>query len=150
MNKEINKIIANLEGCVGMFDYMLTPTESNLLVSHLKELQQENKKQKEVIEEIKKELLERNILDLLPFDVAGKLCYLLKEVLNVNKEEKQFNETLNKYAYDKNEERYYEINFDVFSPYDYSSEKETFEKAKEWLYEELKELQTNVNLNEVS
>lgn len=80
MNKEINKIIANLEGCVGMFDYMLTPTESNLLVSHLKELQQENKKQKEVIEEIKKELLERNILDLLPFDVAGKLCYLLKEV----------------------------------------------------------------------
>lgn len=40
----------------------------------------ENKKQKEVIEEIKKELLERNILDILPFDVAEKLCYLLKEV----------------------------------------------------------------------
>lgn len=37
-------------------------------------------KQKEVIEDIKKELLERNILDLLPFDVAEKLCYLLKEV----------------------------------------------------------------------
>lgn len=57
--------------------------------------------------------------------------------------------SINKYAYDKNEERYYEINFDVFSPYDYSSEEETFEKAKEWLYEKLKELQTNVNLNEV-
>ncbi len=28
--------------------------------------------------------------------------------------------SINKYAYDKNEERYYEINFDVFSPYDYS------------------------------
>lgn len=40
----------------------------------------ENKKQKEVIEDIKKELLERNILDILPFDVAEKLCYLLKEV----------------------------------------------------------------------
>lgn len=74
----------------------------------------------------------------------------IKGGVKMNKEEKQFNETLNKYAYDKNEERYYEINFDVFSPYDYSSEEETFEKAKEWLYEELKELQTNVNLNEVS
>lgn len=74
----------------------------------------------------------------------------IKGGVKMNKEEKQFNETLNKYAYDKNEERYYEINFNVFSPYDYSSEKETFEKAKEWLYEELKELQTNVNLNEVS
>ena len=42
--------------------------------------------------------------------------------------------------------RYYEINFDVFSPYDYSSEEETFEKAKDWLYEELKQLQENVKL----
>lgn len=39
--------------------------------------------------------------------------------------------SINKYAYDKNEERYYEINFDVFSPYDYSSEEETFEKIEE-------------------
>lgn len=46
----------------------------------LNETEQQVKKQKEVIEEIKKELLERNILDLLPFDVAEKLCYLLKEV----------------------------------------------------------------------
>lgn len=44
MNKEINTIIANLEGCIGMFDYLLTPTESNLLVSYIEELQQENKK----------------------------------------------------------------------------------------------------------
>ena len=58
--------------------------------------------------------------------------------------------SINKYTYDKNQERYYEINFAVFSPYDYSSEEKTFEKAEEWLYEELKELQTNVNLNEVS
>ena len=43
MNKEINTIIANLEGCIGMFDYLLTPTESNLLVSYIEELQQENK-----------------------------------------------------------------------------------------------------------
>ena len=54
MNKEINKIIANLEGCVGILDYMLTPIESNLLVSYIKELQQENQKYKEVIDKIKK------------------------------------------------------------------------------------------------
>lgn len=58
--------------------------------------------------------------------------------------------SINKYAYDKREERYYEINFDVFSPYDYSSDEETYEKAKEWLYEELKLLQDAVGLKEVS
>lgn len=50
MNKEINTIIANLEGCIGMFDYLLTPTESNLLVSYIEELQQENKKINGVIQ----------------------------------------------------------------------------------------------------
>ena len=55
--------------------------------------------------------------------------------------------SVNKYAFNGNVPcRYYEINFDVFSPYDYSSEEETFEKAKEWLYEELKQLQENVRL----
>ncbi len=58
--------------------------------------------------------------------------------------------SINKYVYDKRKERYYEINFGVFSPYDYSSDEETFEKAKEWLYEELKRLQTNVNLKEIT
>ena len=43
MNKEINTIIANLEGCIGMFDYLITPIESNLLVSYIEELQKENK-----------------------------------------------------------------------------------------------------------
>lgn len=46
MSEEINKIIDNLEGCIGMFDYLLTPIESNLLVSYIKELQQENEKNK--------------------------------------------------------------------------------------------------------
>lgn len=50
MSEEINKIIDNLEGCIGMFDYLLTPIESNLLVLYIKELQQENKKYKEVID----------------------------------------------------------------------------------------------------
>ena len=52
MNKEINTIIANLDGCIGMFDYLLTPTESKLLVSYIEELQQENKQLKEVIDKI--------------------------------------------------------------------------------------------------
>ena len=56
--------------------------------------------------------------------------------------------SVNKYYYNENTPRYYEINFDVFSPYDYSSEEETFEKAKEWLYEELKQLQENVKLGD--
>ena len=47
MNKEINTIIANLECCIGMFDYLLTPTESNLLVAYIEELQQENKQLKD-------------------------------------------------------------------------------------------------------
>lgn len=45
--------------------------------------------------------------------------------------------SINKYAYDEKEERYYEINYDVFNLYDYSSEEEALKKAKEWLYEEL-------------
>ena len=58
MNKEINTIIANLEGCIGMFDYLLTPTESKLLVSYIEELQQENKQLKDNWNYIKKILKE--------------------------------------------------------------------------------------------
>lgn len=50
MDKEINKIITKLEGCFGIFDYLLTPVENNLLVSYIKKLQQQCKKQKEVID----------------------------------------------------------------------------------------------------
>ena len=58
--------------------------------------------------------------------------------------------SFNKYYYNEKTPRYYEMNFEVFHPYDYSSDEETFEMAKEWLYEELKRLQDNVNLKEVS
>lgn len=58
MNKEINTIIANLEGCIGMFDYLLTPTESNLLIAYIEELQQENKQLKDNWNYIKKMLKE--------------------------------------------------------------------------------------------
>ena len=56
MSEEINKIIDNLDGCIGMFDYLLTPIESNLLVSYIKQLQQENQKYKEVIDKANKKL----------------------------------------------------------------------------------------------
>lgn len=44
MNSEIETLINNLEGCVGMFDYMLTPVENNLLLIYIRELEEENKK----------------------------------------------------------------------------------------------------------
>lgn len=49
MNEEINKIIANLEGCIGIFDYLLTPKENQLLVLYIKDLQQENQQLQERI-----------------------------------------------------------------------------------------------------
>lgn len=63
MHKEINTIIDNLEGCIGMFDYLLTPKESNLLVSRIKELKQENKQLKKDIKNIIK-ILDKNCDDL--------------------------------------------------------------------------------------
>lgn len=51
MSEEIEKIIFNLEGCCGMFDYMLTPIENNLLVSYIKELQQKSQQLKTDLQE---------------------------------------------------------------------------------------------------
>lgn len=61
MIEEINKIIDNLEGCIGIFDYMITPIESNLLVLYIRELQQENKELKKQKEELRS-WLEENII----------------------------------------------------------------------------------------
>lgn len=38
----------------------------------------ESKKQKEVIDEIKKELIENEVLDELPFDVSVRICDLFE------------------------------------------------------------------------
>ena len=57
--------------------------------------------------------------------------------------------SFNKYYYNEKTPRYYEMNFDVFHPYDYSSEEETFEKAKEWLYEELSLFKSNLELQKI-
>ena len=63
MNKETNTIISNLEGCSNMFDYCLTPKASNLLVSRIKELKQENKQLKKDIKNIIK-ILDKKCDDL--------------------------------------------------------------------------------------
>ena len=62
MNKEINTIIANLDDCIGMFDYLLTPTESKLLVSYIAELQQENKQLKDNWNKLKEYLSKKEKL----------------------------------------------------------------------------------------
>lgn len=43
-------------------------------------LEQQVKKQKEVIDEIKNELIENEVLDDLPFDVSERICGLFEEV----------------------------------------------------------------------
>ncbi len=76
MNKEINKIIANLEGCFGIFDYSLTPTESNLLASYIKKLQQENKILKENAEHNDKVVDEvnwQNVLLKIKYDALKEI-----------------------------------------------------------------------------
>lgn len=45
---EIERLIDDLESCVGIFDYLLTPEDNNLLISYIKQLQQENQQLKEV------------------------------------------------------------------------------------------------------
>ena len=78
MDKEIDKIITNLENCFGIFDYVITPIESNLLVSYIKELQQESKKQKEVIDKLGRYINEK---DYVIDDVAlDELLQILDKV----------------------------------------------------------------------
>lgn len=87
MNKEINKMIAKLEGCLGIFDYLLTPVENNLLVSYIKTLQQENKKQKEVIDKVKEFIYivqnnkeNKHLEPVLSVDDLDEILDILKEV----------------------------------------------------------------------
>ena len=40
MKKEIDKIIKQLDTCIGMFDYVLSPTENMLLVTYIRDLEE--------------------------------------------------------------------------------------------------------------
>lgn len=76
MNKETNTIISNLEGCSDMFDYWLTPKASNLLVSYIKELQQENKQLKDNWNKLKKWINKHYDYYMNNEDyIGGRLCF---------------------------------------------------------------------------
>ena len=88
MNKEINTIIANLEGCIGMFDYLLTPTESTLLVSYIEELQQENKQLKDNLNKLKEYIGTEWYSydnDSVEFEVAKDILDKMEEMMGGDK-----------------------------------------------------------------
>lgn len=88
MNKEISIIIANLEGCIGMFDYLLTPTESNLLVAYIKELQQENKQLKDNWNKLKEYICTEWYSydnDSVEFEVARDILDKMEEIIGGDK-----------------------------------------------------------------
>lgn len=88
MNKEINTIIDSLEGCIGMFDYMITPIESNLLVSYIRELQQENKQLKDNLNKLKEYISTEWYSydnDSVEFEVARDILNKMQEMIGGDK-----------------------------------------------------------------
>ena len=88
MNEEINKIIDSLEGCIGMFDYMITPIESNLLVSYIRELQQENKQLKDNWNKLKEYISTEWYSydnDSVEFEVAKDILDKMEEMIGGDK-----------------------------------------------------------------
>lgn len=68
MDKKINKILKDLELCNGFFDFIIEPNESKLLVDYIKQLQQQNKQLKEIINEAIKKV------DILRRKYAENVC----------------------------------------------------------------------------
>lgn len=53
--------------------------------------------------------------------------------------------SVNKYSYNgKIPHRYYEVNFEIFHPYDYADENDALENAIEWLNKEVKKFQKEI------
>lgn len=52
--------------------------------------------------------------------------------------------SVNKYYYNESTPRYYEINFDCFSPYDYADENEALKNAIDWLNNEVIKFQEEI------
>lgn len=76
----------------------------------------------------------------------NKICYLKRNKyirLKVERPAMSFRASIsiNKYFWNEKENKYYEINFETFHPYDYQNEQEALKKAKEWLKNELEEFQ---------
>lgn len=115
MNKEeIDKIIDNLEGCMCMFDYLVTPTEGDLLLSYIKELRQENQELKKQLEEAQKNIILLQASEL-------NQCWNIKKALEEN-QQKEFIEYLESYLKlfdnkDTSEEGYYDCIEEILSKY---------------------------------
>lgn len=52
MNKEIEKILKDLELCNGVFDFIIESDDSKLLIDYIKSLQQENQELKKQYEKV--------------------------------------------------------------------------------------------------
>ena len=78
MDKELNEDARTKQDLL----YECNSLESRLSNEIVKNehLEQQCKKQKEVIDKIKKELIENEVLDELPFDVSERICDLFEEV----------------------------------------------------------------------
>lgn len=68
MDKKINKILKDLELCNVFFDFIIEPNESKNLVDYIKQLQQQNKQLKEIINEAIKKV------DILRRNYAENIC----------------------------------------------------------------------------
>lgn len=100
MNEEINKIIDSLEGCIGMFDYMITPIESNLLVSYIRELQQ---KYLNAVSDYETTMAEKNELkkQLTTYKILHRDCKVdnlknISKIEEMENQQKEFIEYMNK------------------------------------------------------
>lgn len=56
MNEKIKKILRDMELCNGFYDFILEPEKSEILFNYIMQLQEENKKQQEVIDKVTNDL----------------------------------------------------------------------------------------------
>ena len=69
-----------MSGFKSKIGYSFTYKDLNEFEAIIDFYEQQYKKQKEVIDKIKKELIENEVLDELPFDVSERICDLFEEV----------------------------------------------------------------------
>lgn len=93
---EVNRIIQDLEFCDSLFDYILTPDDSGLLLGYIEELQQENQKLKEELEASKQyEDYYKDLCDKA-LKTGGKYISVINEIKEQLKLERKLALSLNK------------------------------------------------------
>lgn len=88
MDKKINKILKDLELCNGIFDFIIEPDESRILVDYIKQLQKDNKSQQERIKYLmrscnrKEYVIEEKISELVDLDTRwDRLKEYIKKII---------------------------------------------------------------------